>query len=66
MQMAFAALGAVLLLVAIAGFFRSFWRAAPKRERDEQSPDGFPGGGLGIDSQGSGHDAGGGDGSAGH
>ena len=68
MRMIFSAIGAVLVLLALASFFRSFWRAPPKRERDEYSPDGIPGGAQapGADSGASGHDGGGGGGGAGH
>jgi hypothetical protein len=61
MQMAAAAMGALLLLAALVGFFRSFWRASPKRERDESSPDGMGGiqgpdvGGSGGHGDGGGH-----------
>ena len=67
MRMVFAAIGAVLLLLALASFFRSFWRVPPKRERDEHSPDGLPGGvqGPSADSGASGRDGGGGHGGAG-
>jgi hypothetical protein len=65
MRMVFAAIGAVLLLPALASFFRSFWRAPPKRERDEYSPEGSSSA-FGTDSNASGHDGGGGDGGAGH
>ena len=57
--------GGILLLIALAAFFRSFWRRLPKRERDEYSPDGMPGG-PGSDGYGSSGHADGGGGHAGH
>ena len=57
MQLAILILGVLLLLAAIFGFMRSFWRPAPKRERDIDSPTGYPGWGYGSDSDagGTGH-----------
>jgi hypothetical protein len=60
MHMVAAAIGAVLLLFALVAFFRSFWRSPPKRERDEWSPDGMPGGAQGPDASSGGHGDGGG------
>jgi hypothetical protein len=65
MHWAAAAMGAILLLIALVGFFRSLWRSPPKRQRDEQSPDGLPGGALGAGSLSSTDHANGG-GHAGH
>jgi hypothetical protein len=63
MQTVVAAIGVILLLAALVGFFRSFWRSPPKRARDHESPDGLPPGALGSDAVGSdGHADGGGDG----
>lgn len=55
-----AIMGGVLLLVALASFFRSFWRTPPKRERDAWSPDGVPGGVQGPAAGSDGHADGGG------
>ena len=46
MQMVAAALGGLVLLVALIGFFRSLWRTPPTRQ---ESPDGMPGGVQGPD-----------------
>jgi hypothetical protein len=66
MQIVAAAMGGLLLLVALIGFFRSFWRSPPKRARDEKSPDGMPAGAPGPDMADPGGHADGGGGHGGH
>jgi hypothetical protein len=58
-----AVMGGILFLVALASFFRPFWRSPPKRE---SSLDGMPGGVQGPDGFGSDGHANGGGGHAGH
>ena len=55
-----AIIGAFVLLAALVGFFRSFWSSTPKREWDEDAPDGMPGGVQGQDAGLGGHGDGGG------
>jgi hypothetical protein len=46
MQAAAAIIGAIVIIAGLVGFFRSFWRPSPKRERDEDLPRNFPPGGI--------------------
>ena len=62
MQTAVTIIGGLVLLAALIGFFHSFWRPTPKRERDEDLPRNFPPGGLGRNVDDSFHSADGGHG----
>ena len=51
MQTAAAFIVAIAIIAGLVGFFRSFWRSPPKRERDGDFQSDIPPGGINVISE---------------